>query len=267
MPATPHPRRTRFTGRSWPSALVLLFALGGFGTSAGADDHQADAKAAELAKQSLEAMGGQEAWDGTRFIRFSFAGFRTHHWDKHGDRHRLEGQTREGDSYVVLLNLATKEGRAWLNGEELTGEALEERLEGAYGAWINDTYWLVMPYKLFDPGVTLAYEGTEEVDGQKLEKVRLTFDGVGLTPGDTYWVYFDPETHLVTRWSYVLESFEEGQEPTAWTWGDWKEYGSILLASERKMVGGDRELPMGEIAVFESLPDSVFDSPEPVTTP
>jgi len=223
-------------------------------------------KAHQLAEKTVEAMGGAEAWDAVRFVRFSFAGFRTHHWDKLEGRHRLEGKTREGDAYVVLLDLDTKNGHAWLNGEKLEGEPAAKWLENAWSAWINDTYWLVMPFKLFDPGVSLAYEGKETLDGNSYEKVRMTFDSVGLTPGDTYWVYFDPKSGLVSRWAYVLEGWEEGREATAWTWGDWNKHGGVLLASERKMVGEDRELPMGDLAVFDSLPDSVFTSPEPVTT-
>ena len=32
-------------------------------------------------------------------------------------------------------------------------------LDDAHGAWINDSYWLVMPYKLLDPGVRLRHLG------------------------------------------------------------------------------------------------------------
>ena len=240
-------------------AAVLAIVLAIPAAQAAADD-----KAQELAQRSVEAMGGSEAWDAVRFVRFSFAGFRTHHWDKHEGRHRLEGKTREGDAYVVLLDLDTKDGHAWLNGEKLEGEAAAKWLENSWSAWINDTYWLVMPFKLFDPGVSLTYEGKETIDGKDHEKVRLTFDSVGLTPGDTYWVFFDPKTGLVARWAYVLEDWEEGREATVWTWGGWHSYGGVLLATERKMVGGDRELPMKDLAVFDSLPDSVFTSPEPV---
>jgi hypothetical protein len=236
--------------------IAVLLAMPG---AAAADD-----EARRLAQRSLDAMGGAQAWDAVHFVRFTFAGFRTHYWDKYEGRYRLQGKNRQGDSYVVLMDLDTKQGDAWLNGEKLAGDEAAKQLENAWGAWVNDTYWLIMPYKLFDPGVSLVSEGKETLDGKAYDKVRLTFDGVGLTPGDTYWVYFDPETGLVARWAYVLEGWEEGKEATAWTWGDWKSYGGVLLASERKMVGGDRELPMGDVAVFDSLPDSVFTSPEPV---
>ncbi len=255
LPMTPRLRSTLLAAST--TALLLGFAP--------APARASDAPAVALAEKTLAAMGGQAAWDATRYLRFTFAGFRTHHWDKHSGRYRLEGKTREGESYVVLMDLGSRQGQAWKNGEAQTGSELATWLERAWGAWVNDTYWLLMPYKLLDPGVNLAYEGQDPIDGKAREKIRLTFGQVGLTPGDTYWVWFDPETHLVVRWSYVLEGFEPGQAATAWDWGGWQKFGEILLAPDRKMVGGDRQLPLSDLAVFESLPDSVFSSAAPIS--
>src|SRR4029078_10700710 len=96
---------------------------------------------------------------------------------------RVEGKTKEGKSYVAIENLNTKQGRAWLDGRELAGDELKEMLERAYGAWVNDTYWLLMPYKLEDPGVHLSSAGEETMGGHTYDKLHLSFDHVGLTPG------------------------------------------------------------------------------------
>lgn len=223
------------------------------------------ARARELADRVMEALGGEEAWEAARYITFGFAGARTHWWDRYTGRHRLEGQTREGERYLVLHDLDEQgeEGRAWLDGEPAEGERGAELVQNAYAAWVNDTYWLLAPYKLRDPGVTLSYAGTETVDGTEYEALHLSFEGVGLTPGDRYWMYVDPETGLVDRWAYVLESQEP--PPTAWEWNGWEPYGpGILLADERIQVGSGRELPLSPIAVPDELPESVFTSPEPV---
>lgn len=227
----------------------------------------AQPSAPEVANQVMQALGGKEAWDATRFLRFTFAGRRTHHWDKWSGNHRLEGQTQEGQKFVVLHNLNTRQGRVWLDGQPADAEKTKELLERAYGAWINDTYWLLMPYKLQDPGVNLTYEGTEQIEGNTYDKLHLTFGNVGLTPGDEYWAYINRDTHLMDRWAYILQA-QEGQErakePTVWRWQGWQRYGRILLAPTRAMVGGDRKLELADIAVFETLPDTVFTSPEPV---
>jgi hypothetical protein len=229
-------------------------------------DATPDARAAAIAQQ-VEQTAGKEAWDATAAVRFTFARFRTHYWDKTSGDHRLEGRTRDGATYVILHNLNTRQGVAYKNGEKTTGEEEAALLEMAYGAWINDTYWLLFPFKLQDPGVNLTYAGEATIEGQQYDKLKLTFGAVGLTPGDTYWAYINRDTHRLDRWDYVLESYEEDQAATGWTWGGWKDYGGVLLASERKMVGGDRELPLDDIAVFTTLPASVFSSPAPVELP
>lgn len=227
----------------------------------------ADARAAEVAERVMQALGGRDAWDATRFLRFEFAGRRTHHWDKHTGRHRLEGRTQDGKAFVVLHDLATREGRAWLDGQPVEGEEAKQLLERAYGAWINDTYWLLMPYKLRDPGVNLVYDGEETLDGQTYDKLVLTFQNVGLTPGDRYWAYVNRATGLMDRWAYLLEDQPRDAAPTAWLWQGWQEHGRIQLAPTRRQVGGDRTLELGGIAVPDTLPDSVFTSPEPVAAP
>lgn len=223
------------------------------------------ARARELADRVMQALGGEEAWEETRYITFGFAGARTHWWDRYTGRHRLEGETREGERYLVLHDLDDQgeEGRAWLDGEPAEGERGAELVENAYAAWINDTYWLLAPYKLRDPGVDLSYAGTETVDGVEYEKLHLAFEGVGLTPGDRYWMYVHPDTGLVDRWAYVLESQEP--PPTVWEWTGWARYGpGIMLADQRTHAESGRELPLSPISVPDELPETVFTSPEPV---
>ena len=219
-----------------------------------------------IAQRTLDAMGGAEAWQGTRFVRFEFFGFRLHHWDRYTGRHRLEGKTRDGDAYVVLLNLNSREGKAWLNGEPVGGEELDQWLERAWSAWINDTYWLFMPYKLMDPGVNLSHDGVETIDGNTYDKLKLTFEQVGLTPGDTYWAWINRETGLMDQWAYVLQDWEEGREATVWKWLDWQRHGNIMLASKRVNPENDRQAELGRIAVFDELPDALFESAEAPST-
>ncbi len=224
----------------------------------------ADDKANQIADQLMQALGGKQAWDATHFLTFRFAGFRNHHWDKWTGRHRLEFINRVGEHWIVLQNLNTRQGRAFKNGVELSGEEAHKAVEAAYGTWINDTYWLLAPYKLRDRGVNLEYAGSETIDGVAYDKLHLSFDNVGLTPGDQYWVYVNPETHLVDRWAYRLQGTPADKEPTAWLWQGWQRYGNIMLAGGRRSPQGDRELPLDMIAVSETMADSIFNDPTPL---
>jgi hypothetical protein len=245
------------------AAVLALLAGAAMTAPAVADDSsddRSDDRAHAIAERVMDALGGEQAWQQTRFLRFTFAGARTHYWDKETGRHRLESTDRDGHERLVLHNVQSRDGRAWLDGQELEGEALAEALENAYGAWINDTYWLLMPYKLRDPGVNLSYDKEVDIANYTYDRLHLSFDSVGLTPGDQYWVYVHRETGLVDRWEYFLQSYEPGSTPTQWVWSDWRRYGGIKLASGRTNPESGRELPLTDIAVFDSLPDAVFTS-------
>jgi hypothetical protein len=223
-----------------------------------------DPKAVAVADASLEAMGGQAAWDGTHYLRFNFVGRRTHYWDRWSGRHRLEGKTKEGESYVVLDNITTRKGSVYIDGKPVDGEKASKMVEGSYGAWVNDTYWLLMPYKLKDPGVNLTYVGHQQIDGKDYEEISLTFGPVGLTPGDHYWAWFNAGTHLMDRWAYLLQDQPRDAAPTVWLWQGWQRYGKIMLAPHRVQPDGEKKLELSDILVADTMPDAVFTSPAPV---
>jgi hypothetical protein len=153
-------------------------------------------------------------------------------------------------------------------------DEVKKLLERAYGRFINDTYWLLMPMKMEDPGVNLAYDGEKEIDGADYDVVKLTFNGVGLTPGDTYWVYVNRKTHLVERWEYILEGDvaearkraatggeEAAPKRTLWLWRDWQQFGPIRLSTLKTQPGGDVSIMFKDVAVLGEAPAGAFDPP------
>jgi hypothetical protein len=230
--------------------LAALLALAAASASAASSPDGSDPRAVALAESVLERMGGKEAWEQTRFLRWKFFGRRLHHWD------RWTGDVRiESDGQVVLMNIVTKEGRVW-DGETEVADP-EERaaaLETGYAWWVNDSYWLLMPYKLLDPGVTLRWVGEDELeDGRAADRIVLTFEEVGLTPENKYDVWVARDTGLVEQWAYY-PSADQAEPSFTLPWAGWKRFGGILLATERGR-GAD-----WEIAAPDSLPRSLFES-------
>lgn len=222
-----------------------------------------DEKAIAIADAVMEKMGGRKAWDDTRYIAWKFFGFRMHHWDKHTGNIRVETE-REGVRTVVLSNLHTNQGSAWVNGEEITDpEKLAGMMKNANSWWINDAYWIVMPYKLKDSGVTLKYVGERDMeDGRASDVLALTFDSVGNTPDNKYEVFVAKDSGLVEQWSFFRNADDE--EPGMTTpWHNWQSHGNILLSADRGMRGGQPSRHT-DVAVFETLPESVFTDPAPV---
>lgn len=233
--------------------------------AAPAPDHGgSDEQAVALAEATMEAMGGRAAWDGTRYLRWRFFGGRRHVWDKHTGRVRIEATDRSGEPCVMLMDLDTGDGRAWIGDEEVTEERKRRSLlDGGKGMWINDSYWLVMPYKLLDPGVTLRHVGAGTMeDDRPAQVIEMTFDGVGRTPQNKYRVFVADDTGLVEQWQF-FEGRDDAEPRFTTPWHGWRRHGSIMLGGDRGTLGGE-PASLDEIAVYQTLPASVFDSPDAV---
>ena len=126
----------------------------------GFDIKNSDPKAMKIADEVMNAMGGRNAWERTRYLSWDFFGSRQHIWDKHTGDVRIESKK---DNYKLIMNIHSMEGKVFKDGEMLTHpDSLSKYLEKGKSAWINDSYWLVMPYKLKDSGVTLKYLGDDK---------------------------------------------------------------------------------------------------------
>jgi hypothetical protein len=183
--------------------------------------------AVEIVQASLERMGGWPAWCAARHLHWTFFGRREHWWDKHtGDVRITSGEL------VILMNVTTKKGRAIESGVEVTEPAaLDQALEKGFAWWVNDSYWVVMPWKLFDPGVVLREAGAGTLaDGRAGHLVDVTFEGVGLTPANRYVVAIASDTGRVEQWSFYASASDTEPKFTL-PWTDWKELGGIWLAT------------------------------------
>jgi hypothetical protein len=225
----------------------------------GFDVTGSDPEAIEIADRTMKAMGGRAAWDATRYVSWNFFGFRSHVWDRHRGLDRVEWADRDsGEKHVVVVDVDEGTGRAWVDGEEITEPArLAELTEAGRRAWINDAYWLVMPYKLKDTGVTLTYAGRAPMaDGREADVLELTFSNVGVTPENKYRVYVAKDSGLVEQWDFFASAADD--EPRFSTpWHGWTEHGNILLSGDR----GERNIEA--IAVHDDVPASVFEDPAP----
>lgn len=251
-------------------AMAMCVALACAGPPAEEPDEQAaappaggpasaDPAALTLADSVVQSVGGWEAWNEARYLEFTFVVSTqgnerrrtSHRWDRTTGAYRVEGLNRDGKKFLAVWNLHSKDGRAWLDGMELAGEEAHEQLERAAAVGVNDSYWLLMPLKLHDPGVHLEDEGVRADSlGKSWRVLALHFDqGVGLTPGDRYWVYVDPASGTVGRWDYVLESFEPGTPASVFSWEDWRQVGPLRLSMRKLAADGSVEIRYEDVIV------------------
>jgi hypothetical protein len=229
----------------------------------------ASSRVGAVGKALWNALGGDDGWNRARYLRFDWiverdgkrVVARSHYWDRYSGRYRVDG-VDEGKPYAVYFNVNTKSGDAFVDGSRVTdvGKANKWVSDG-YEAFINDSYWLLAPFKVFDPGVTLADGGEDKgPNGEACDVLKLSFDRVGLTPKDIYWLYVDKKTHLVDEWKYVLDG--ASKPPTAFAWSDWKKVGSIELASMRQGIGKPSVIRFDNLKVSPDVDEAALTPPK-----
>lgn len=258
--------------------LSALLAAGCAGESAPEVSATADAevpsletRADSVAMQLYEALGGPEAWQSLPYLRFTFAvgqeGERqpvAHHlWNRQTGDYRLEWEEGSDSSYVALFNTDTQEGQVYLNGESVDSSENDELLEQAYRRFINDTYWFLAPVKVFDEGVRRAY--VADSSDAETDVIRLTFEDVGLTPGDRYWLYVDEETGMLDRWAFHLQGMPEDASPRFSRWTGYETLsapaGSVRVATRKEAVGGDGAIYTDNVEAPTDVPEALFTDP------
>ncbi|HEY2615380.1 MAG TPA: hypothetical protein VGI42_06695 [Chthoniobacterales bacterium] len=203
--------------------IVSLFAIAVVAAPAAEDS--AD-KGKQLATDLWKASGG-ENWDKVKELRFTFAVeqegkalFQAQHiWDVPAGTDQVKWKDKQGVAHDVTVNL---------NAPAKDGEG-----KTAYDRWVNDSYWLLAPLKIRDAGVKVDASGTKDLNGAPCETVHLSFAQVGLTPGDQYVFYLDPQTKLPRAWDYTPKTGEGMQA----TWEKYQSFGGLKLATEHNFNG------------------------------
>jgi hypothetical protein len=237
-----------------------------------------ETRADSVAYRLLQAHGA-DAWATAPYLRFNFGietpnGGQTiarHLWDRTTGEYRIEWSAGPDSSYVALVNVREQrdgrlDGTVYLNGNELTGTAGESTREQAYGRFVNDTYWLLAPLKVYDPGVNRTYVADSSTADHDV--IQLTFNDVGRTPGDQYWLYVSTETGQLDRWAYHLQGMPDDAPPQFYDWTQYQELqapdGTVRLAPRKEAVEADRALLTNQLALPESPPDGAFSTPTPI---
>lgn len=265
---------------------VWLVFLMGCGAEPTADSDSAfliETRADSVAMQLYEAHGGPTAWPAVPYLRFDFGIDREgetqvvakHLWNRQTGDYRLEWGPSADSQYVALFNVnafgeaasesAPDAGEVYLNGTTVEADERADRIEQAHQRFVNDTYWLLAPLKVFDPGVNRTYVA-DSSDTQH-EVIRLTFGEVGLTPGDTYWLYVNAETGRLDRWAFHLQGMDEEDPPRVHNWMDYRSFetpgGTVHLAARKAAVGGGSAIVYPTLNLSDEVSANLFSAPNP----
>ena len=243
--------------RTFVSAVILFLSV----FPAAAQTPSAD----DTARRAIDVLAGP-AWEKARYFAFTFnverdgkiAASFPQRYDRYTGMYRVSGRNAKGEDYVVVMNVNDRKGKAWLNGAEVADPA--ELLTTGYRRFINDTYWLLMPLKSMDPGVNREAVPAQTDDcGRAYDIVRLSFDqGVGLTPGDQYWMWVNRDTGLVDQWHMKLQNMKPEEEPSVVLFHDYRRFGGLLISTKRQIKGRPQRILLDDVVVSSDVPSNAF---------
>jgi hypothetical protein len=210
--------------------------------------------AEQLISKVESRLGGSLAWQNTNIITWNFFGRRFHIWNKQTNDARIESENE-----IILYNLNSSKGKLYRDGIEITElDSVQKAISKAKKIWNNDSYWLFMPYKLRDKGVTVK----KLADGEAFDKtacyrLQLTFENVGDTPDNKYIIYISKTEFLVIQWDYFAKYSDEIPRFST-PWSDWKPYGDIMLSAGRGKSAHT------DIHVLKTIEPAIFYSETPI---
>jgi hypothetical protein len=232
-------------------SLTLLFATSTLAQNA----------ADELARRALDALGGPAALEKARYFDFTFAVERGNErvtafpqrWDRVTGEYRVSGRDPKRNDFVVVMNVKTRKGRAWLNGEEVHDSRLADALELAYRRFTNDTLWLMMPLRMLDPGVR------REGAGDRADSCGRTWDVMKLTiEGDTHWAWINRDTGIVEEWDMHLQSAPAEEPPVQVMFHDFARHGGLWISARREVRNKNQTVVLENLKVSSEVPKGAF---------
>ncbi len=171
----------------------------------GIQGEQADA----LAYNMLDALN-YEAYKNTDYLEWTYKNRRHYQWQK--NKNTCDVFWKE---YKVTLDLDDlSKSMAYVHSFIMDNELKDDLIEKAIKYFNNDSFWLVAPYKVFDPGVErelIKLPNNEEA-------LLVTYASGGNTPGDAYLWQFDdtgkPKGFKMWTSSLPIDGLEA-------SWTDW----------------------------------------------
>jgi hypothetical protein len=195
------------------------------------------AEADELAYNILEAIN-HKAFEQAREIHWTFRGVNHYEWQL--QNHIVEVSW---DDFEVIYYTKNKEkGMAYQGTELLQGEEKEEALNYAINNFNNDSFWLIAPHKLFDPGTT-----RQLVNQDGKDKLLVQYTSGGSTPGDAYLWEVDDNYKPVAFKMWVSIIPLDGLEAQ---WDNWQMTDGGFPLPESRSVWG-LEIPISGVKVIE----------------
>lgn len=180
---------------------------------------------------------GIENWDNVKKVEFTFK----------VDRDTIKGSGRSWVWYPkkdsVYMSAGTQEIK-------YSRRNLDSVPANADRAFINDKYWLLVPFQLvWDTSATISEPKKVEspINKEQLDMITITYpDEGGYTPGDAYDIYFDKD-YLIREWTYRKGNSPEPSLSN--TFENYQDFNGIKIAIDHKKDNGNWNLNFTDVSI------------------
>ncbi len=186
-------------------------------------------KADQLAEEVLKVLN-KPAFDTIPYLQWEF--FRPgqkYFWDKLNEKAVIEWKDNK-----VILDLKSLAASAYINGVAQDIEQTAKMKDKAWSLWCNDSFWLIAPFKLFDPGTT-----RQIIENQDEKGLLVSYIDGGVTPGDKYLWLLD-ENNRPTGWKMWTSIIPVKGMYSGWS--GWENHMGTQLATSHTLAGKEVSL-------------------------
>ncbi|QDO94385.1 hypothetical protein FNB79_10570 [Formosa sediminum] len=163
-----------------------------------------------VAKKMMNALD-YEAYKKTNYIEWTFSNRHHYKWQKNKDFCQVYWKNTRVDLQLKSPNTS----KVWIDQVAVTGPDTQEYIDKAVNYFNNDSFWIVAPYKAFDPGTTRSLIPLEN----NTQGLLISYNSGGSTPGDAYMWLLDNEYKPTAFKMWVSILPLEGLKAT---WEQWE---------------------------------------------
>ncbi|MHB0754203.1 hypothetical protein [Polaribacter sp. M15] len=197
-----------------------------------------------LAIKMFNAINHQ-AFENTEVLEWNF--INTHFYKWYKQEHKVNVSWDENK--VILNTKDHSKSEVFVNEKKVNNKEL---LQKAIGYFNNDSFWLVAPYKIFDPGTERSI-----VQHKGKDALLITYTSGGSTPGDSYLWILD-ENYFPTSFKMWTSIIPIGGVSA--TWANWKTTeAGIKLPTKHTLSLFGMEISMGNVKAYNPKANNLAD--------
>lgn len=198
--------------KSYPLLILIAIIISGCPSSENSSTHIDSTEVKSFLEKVFDKNGGLEKWKAIKTLKYN------KRYELYLESGEVEMAAQQIHDYTLLpnmeINILSNEGN---NKKQIVFE------QGQIKEYVNDTlnkqanheslinnmqsalFVIGQPFKLADEGPELIYEGIKTLNsGEEVHVLRAVYNSASndnLTTSDTWWVYFDKESYLMTGYT------------------------------------------------------------------